>query len=143
MTDRLRPMRQDHRLDVLLATPLHGYMGLEEADPADPSQGLVLTVDERIANNSRMMHGGMVATALDVAAAYAAFPLLGDDEIVLTNSLTIAYLRPVPIGSTIWARAEVLRRGRATAFLRSEVGIGDKLVATAQVVKAIVQFEES
>lgn len=142
MSGRLRPRRQDHRLEVLMSTPLHGYMGLHEADPADPSRGLELTVDPRIANNSRMMHGGMVATALDVAAAYAIFPLLSDDEVVLTNSLAISYLRPVPIGSSIWARAEVLRRGRATAFLRSEVGIGDKLVATAQVVKAIVTLEE-
>lgn len=125
-----------------MATPLHGYMGLHEVDPTDPARGLELTVDARIANNSQMLHGGMIATALDVAAAYAAFPLLSDDEVVLTNSLTIAYLRPVPIGSTIWARAEVLRRGRATAFLRSEVGIGEKLVATAQVVKAIVTLEE-
>jgi uncharacterized protein (TIGR00369 family) len=142
VTARLRPQRQDHRLDVLMATPLHGYMGLHEVDPADPTRGLELTVDPKIANNSRMMHGGMVATALDVAAAYAIFPLLADDEVVLTNSLSISYLRPVPIGSSIWARAHVLRRGRATAFLRSEVGIGEKLVATAQVVKAIVTLEE-
>lgn len=143
MTGRLRPQRQDHGLDVLMATGLHGYMGLEAADPTDPSRGLRLTVDPKIANNSQMMHGGMVATALDVAAAYAIFPQLGDDEIVLTNSLSISYLRPVPVGSTIWARAVVLRRGRATAFLRSEVGIADRLVATAQVVKAIVTLEET
>lgn len=142
MSAVLRPMRQDHRLDALMATPLHGYMGLVEASPGDTSQGLVLTVDPKIANNSAMMHGGMVATSIDVSAAYAIFPLLADNEVVLTNSLTISYLRPAPIGSTIWARAEVLRRGRATAFIRSEVGIGEKLIATAQVVKAIVTLEE-
>ncbi|GAA1422502.1 PaaI family thioesterase [Agrococcus citreus] len=142
MSARLRPQRQDHRLEVLMATPLHGYMGLREADPADPSRGLELTVDPKIANNSGMLHGGMVATALDVAAAYAIFPELGDDEVVLTNSLSISYLRPAPLGSAVWARAQILRRGRATAFLRSEVGIGDKLIATAQVVKAIVTLEE-
>lgn len=142
MTARLQPRRQDHRLEVLMSTPLHGYMRLREVDPTDPSRGLELTVEPKVANNSRMMHGGMVATALDVAAAYAIFPLLGDDEVVLTNSLSISYLRPAPLGSAVWARAQVLRRGRATAFLRSEVGIGDKLVATAQVVKSIVTLED-
>lgn len=142
MIGRPRPQRQDHRLDVLMSTELHGYMGLEAADPTDPSRGLVLTVEPKIANNSHMMHGGMVATALDVAAAYAIFPQLRDDEVVLTNSLSISYLRPVPVGSMIWARATVLRRGRATAFLRSEVGIAEKLIAVAQVVKAIVTLEE-
>lgn len=142
MTSALRPMRQDHRLDVLMSTPLHGYIGLHEVDPAEPSRGLELTVDARIANNSQMLHGGMVATALDVAAAHAVFPHLADDEVVLTNSLTIAYLRPAPIGAKVWARAAILRRGRATVFLRSEVGIDDRLIATAQVVKSIVTLEE-
>ena len=102
----------------------------------------MLEVGPDLVNNSMMLHGGMVATTLDVAAAYAIFPMLADHEVVLTNSLAISYLRPVPLGSLIWARAEVFRRGRATAFLRSEIGIEDKTVATAQVVKAIVSLEE-
>lgn len=136
-----RPAWQDHRLDRLMDTELHRHMGLREADIHDPTAGLVLEVTPALVNNSQMLHGGLVATALDVAAAYAIFPDLADNEVVLTNSLSISYLRPVPLGSTLWARAEVLRRGRATAFLRSNVGIGDKTVATAQVVKAIVTLE--
>lgn len=144
MTERGRfgPVRQDHRLDVLMATELHRHMGLRPADETDPSAGLVMEVTPALVNNSGMLHGGLVAAALDVAAAYAVFPVLADHEVVLTNSLSISYLRPVPLGSSVWARAEVLRRGQATAFLRSEAGIGPKTVATAQVVKAIVTLEE-
>lgn len=138
MSAGLRQPRQDHRLDLLLLTPLHQHMGLRAADLSDPSQGLVLSVEPQVLNNSDLMHGGIIATCLDVAAAYAIFPQLADNEIVLTNSLTISYLRPVPLGAQIWARARVVRRGRATCFLQSEVGMGDKLVATAQIVKAIV-----
>ena len=76
-----------------------------------------------------------------MAAAYAIFPLLADQEVVLTNSLSIAYLRPAPLGSVMRARAEVLRRGRATAFLRSEISIGERTVATAQIVKGIVSLD--
>ena len=139
---RLRPAWQDHRLDVLLATALHQHMGLRPRDENDPDAGLLLDVLPDLVNNSMMLHGGMVATALDVAAAYAIFPMLADREVVLTNSLTISYLRPAPLGSLLWARAEVLRRGRATAFLRSEVGMADKTVAVAQVVKSIVSLED-
>ena len=141
-TARSRPVWQDHRLDVLMGTELHRHMGLREADPQDPGAGLVLDVTPELANNSQMLHGGLVATMLDVAAAYAIFPILADNEVVLTNSLSISYLRPVPVGSRVWARGDVLRRGQATAFLRSEVGIGDKTVAIAQVVKAIVTLED-
>ena len=138
----LRPARQDHRLDVLLDTPIHRHLGIGAVDDDDVSAGLTFEVGDPLVNNSRMLHGGLVATALDVAAAYAIFPMLEDHQVVLTNSLSISYLRPVPLGSTVVARAEVLRRGRATAFLRSEVSIGGRTIATAQVVKAIVALEE-
>jgi uncharacterized protein (TIGR00369 family) len=145
MTDgptRPRPARQDHDLDVLLATPLHVHIGLHAVDPADPAQGLRLTAREDLANNSGMLHGGMVSTALDVACAYAIFPQLTDDEVVLTSSFSVAYLRPIPTGSEVRIRAEVLRRGAATAFLRAEVTVGDRAAATAQVVKTIVTLED-
>jgi uncharacterized protein (TIGR00369 family) len=138
----LRPVRQDHRLDVLLGTPLHRQMGIGPAVAGDPAAGLTFQVTEPLVNLSGMLHGGLVATALDVAAAYAIFPTLADHEVVLTNSLSIAYLRPAPLGAVVLARAEVLRRGRATAFLRSEVSIEGRTVATAQIVKAIVELEE-
>jgi uncharacterized protein (TIGR00369 family) len=140
--DAPRPVWQDHRLEVLMGTELHRHIGLRPADPDDPEAGLVLDVTPPLVNNSQMLHGGLVATCLDVAAAYAIFPILADNEVVLTNSLSISYLRPVPLASTVWARGRVLRRGRATAFLHSEVGIGEKIIATAQVVKAIVTLED-
>ena len=138
---RRRPERQDHDLDVLLATPLHRHLGLRSADPGDAGAGLVLDVTPELVNNSRMLHGGLVATCLDVAAAYAIFPQLADDEVVLTNSLSISYLRPVPIGSRVHVRADVVRRGRATAFLESRMYLGDRPIASAQVVKSIVAAE--
>lgn len=136
-----RPARQDHRPDVLLETTIHQHIGLREAKPDDPSAGLLLDVTPPLVNNSHMLHGGLVATSIDVACAYAIFPQLADNEVVLTNSLSISYLRPAPLGSQLWVKAEVLRRGKATAFLRAEAGIGDKIVAVAQVVKAIVTLE--
>ena len=143
MTTRNRPApaRQDHQLDALMATAIHQHMGLREANPGDPSAGLLLDVTPPLVNNSQMLHGGLVATSMDVACAYAIFPQLADNEVVLTNSLSISYLRPAPLGTQLWIKAEVLRRGTATAFLRAEAGIGDKTIATAQVVKAIVTLE--
>lgn len=143
MTVRSRPARQDHDLDVLLATGLHVYMGLHAVDRADPSQGLELAAREELANNSGMLHGGMVSTCLDVACAYAIFPDLTVDEVVLTSSFSVAYLRPIPTGSTIRVRAEVLRRGAATAFLRADVTVDGRIAATAQVVKTIVTLGDA
>lgn len=133
---------QDHDLEVLLRTPLHEAMGIRAVDRVIPDAGVSFEVTDALATNSRMLHGGLVATALDVAAAYAIFPTLAAHEVVLTTSLAISFLRPAPIGSRLVARAEVVRRGRDTAFLRSEVWLGKRLVATAQVVKAVVDLDE-
>ena len=137
-----RPDVQDHDLEVLLRTPLHQAIGIAAAEPGRPESGITFRVTEAVVNNSRMLHGGLVATALDVAAAYAIFPTLQDEEVVLTSSLAISYLRPAPIGSELVARAMILRRGRDSAFLRSEVWLGDRLVATAQVVKSVVSLDD-
>ncbi len=140
-----RPDAQDHDLGVLLGTALHQSMGIEAVEAGEAGEvdaGLTFEVTPELTNNSRMLHGGLVATALDVAAAYAIFPTLAGHEVVLTSSLSISYLRPAPLGSRLVARAVVLRRGRDTAFLRSEVWLGERLVATAQVVKSIVDLDD-
>lgn len=137
-TARRAPARQDHRLDVLLSTPLHRHMGLQQAEANDPASGLSFDATADLANNSDMLHGGLVAASLDVACAYAIFPSLRDDEVVLTNSLSISYLRPIPTGSRVRVRGEVVRRGSATAFLHAEVVVDGRVMATAQGVKSIV-----
>lgn len=142
MSTRLRPMRQDHRLAALLATPIHEHMGLHEVDPDHPEAGLALICERPIANNSLMLHGGMIATSIDCAAAYAMFPALDDDVVIMTSSLTISYMRPVPIGSEVRVRGEIVRRGRNTAFLSVTVKTDEKIVATAQIVKSIIHLDE-
>lgn len=141
MTAPPRPARQDHDLAVLLTTSLHVQMGMRAVDPADPAAGLELEARQDLANNSDMLHGGVVSTCLDVACAYIIFPLLSEDEVVLTSSFSVVYLRPIPTGSIVRARAEVMRRGATTAFLRAEVTVDGRTAATAQVVKTIVTLE--
>jgi len=51
-------------------------------------------------------------------------------------------MRPVPIGSDVRIRGEIVRRGRNTAFLAVTVHVGEKLIATAQIVKSIVHLDE-
>ena len=139
---RPRPARQDHDLDVLLSTPVHQHMGLRAADPRDHDAGIVLEVIAELVNNSGMLHGGLVATSIDVACAYAIFPSLADHEVVLTNSLAVSYLRPIPLGSTVTVRAEIVRRGRSIAFLRADVLVDTRIMATAQVVKSVISLED-
>lgn len=82
------------------------------------------------------LHAGVVTTAADSAAGYAAYSLMPAGSEVLSVEFKVNLLRPAK-GETFVARAEVISAGRTLTVVRAEVfGIaanGDReLVATMQ-----------
>ena len=78
-----------------------------------------------------MVHGGVIASLIDSATAFAIIPLLNADERTTTVDLTISYLRPLTAGSMV-ARAKVLRAGKRLIVVSAELfDDGRNLAATA------------
>jgi uncharacterized protein (TIGR00369 family) len=78
-----------------------------------------------------VVHGGVIASLIDSATAFAILPLLNPDERTTTVDLTISYLRPLVAGVVV-ARAKVLRAGRRMIATSAELFDDDgKLAATA------------
>jgi uncharacterized protein (TIGR00369 family) len=113
-------------------------VGLQLADDADPSAGVLLEVTGPSLNHTDLLHGGIVTALLDVASYLALAPLLSDDEHAVTHEMSVQLLRPVPAGARVLLRGEVLRRGRQVAFLRSDARVDGVVVAAAQVTKSVV-----
>ena len=65
-------------------------------------------------------------------------PELPADRHAVTVSSTASLLAAVPAGGVVTTTARVDRLGRTQAFLSGELRCGDRLVATGQVVKAVV-----
>ncbi len=126
------------RVRGVLEVPLHRWLGLELADPADPRAGAVLPVGPESLNNAAVLHGGLVAALLDVTAYLRLLPELTADENAVTHDATSSLLRPVPGGARLHLRAELVRRGRTLAFLRSEATVDGRTVAFGQVTKSVV-----
>ncbi|WP_233492591.1 PaaI family thioesterase [Blastococcus sp. TF02A-30] len=126
------------RVQAVLDIPLHRFLGMQLRDPADPSAGVWFPVDHPAQNPHGMLHGGVVYTLVDVAAFLALLPHLTDDEHAVTHDLTVSLLRPVSAGARVELTGTVLRRGRAVAFMRTEVTVDGALVATGQVTKSVV-----
>ncbi|THE63232.1 PaaI family thioesterase [Salinadaptatus halalkaliphilus] len=71
-------------------------------------------------NPGGILHGGVTATLVDVAAAVAIRSTLDDQHRTLaTTNLEINYLRPIT--ETAYASAEVIRVGSSTAVVRVDV----------------------
>ncbi len=79
-----------------------------------------IDVRDELKQNKGLLHGGVIASLIDTAAAFAALTLLEESEQAATIDLTIHYLRSVTAGQ-ITARANVLRAGRRLIFLNAEV----------------------
>ena len=56
----------------------------------------------------------------------------------VAHDLSVSLLRGVESGTRVEIRAQVLRRGRAIAFIRAEATADGEIVATAQITKTIV-----
>lgn len=123
---------------VLMGSPVAQALGIELRTLA--VDHAVLELPFRPANVTRgdTVHGGVVATLIDVAAAAAAAS--GADPGSLrggaTGSLAISYLAPAE-GVALRAEARVVRRGRRQAVSDVAVSAGDLLVAKALVTSAL------
>lgn len=130
--------RQRALVEAVLAVPLHRMLGLRLADPADPAAGVEIDVGPNAVNPSGVLHGSVAPLLMDVACYLAIFPQLQPGANAVTASIATSLLAAVPEGATVRARGRVERRGRTLAHLGATVHDGDRLVATGQVVKAVV-----
>jgi uncharacterized protein (TIGR00369 family) len=92
---------------------------------------LHLAVRDDLRQNRGVVHGGVTASLIDTAAAFAILTQLEPGQSTTTIDLTIHYLRPLLNGQAT-ARARVLRAGRRLIVVNIEVvDEGGNLVATA------------
>lgn len=123
----------------VLEVPLHRALGVRFIDPESPGSGIELEVVELARNNVGILHGGIAAALLDVAAYLAVVPELEPGTNAVTVSSSVSQLRPVGAGESIRFEGEVTRRGRSLAFCRSCALHDGRVFATAEIVKSIVR----
>ena len=92
----------------------------------------VIKIDMRddLRQPSGVLHGGVTATLIDTAMAFAVRTRLAIDEATATIDLTVHYLRP-HISGTFTCTAKVVRAGKRIFTVSADVhGEGGKLIAT-------------
>lgn len=126
--------------DVLGGAPYHWLLGLDfvsqDTDGRRVRLGLDLRPDLMRADEGGGLHGGAIASLIDVAAYYAV-RLTGRSG--MTAALSVDYLRPVT-GARAEAEAHLVRAGRTQGLADVEVFDGSKLVA---VGRARIAFPEA
>lgn len=81
-----------------------------------------------------VMHGGVIATLVDTAAAYAIYPQIPGGREIATVEMKVSFLSSVRSGDRAVADARLLRLGRTLAVCSCDVRDGGGKHAAAALV---------
>lgn len=116
----LNESQQKRVEQAIRAVPFARFLGIE-LESIEPGRATMsLQIREELKQNVGVVHGGVVASLIDSATAFAILPLLKADEATTTVDLTISYLRPL-IDGRISATARVVREGGRIVVLSAEL----------------------
>ncbi len=140
-TDRalvLQFLQDGRKPAAITSNPLARELGgaLLELDTDRREALLAFEPSPRFAQGTQVLQGGIVATLLDFAMAFAAHATLAAEERPFaTATLAVSLLRPAPPGRYL-ARGRIIRAGRSLLFASGELtaGADGKTIATASGV---------
>ena len=133
---------RDRILDKASQNPFLQYTGfrIEKIDVAEVV--LSLMPEAHHFQQTGFIHGGLTATAADIATGLAAYTLIGSNEHVVTADLNVSYLNPGTKGILV-ARGFVIKAGRMLHFCEGEVlmrdGNDEVLIAKATSTMAVIR----
>jgi uncharacterized protein (TIGR00369 family) len=129
--DQLTPEHRAFAANALHSLPFAKLIGMK-LDDLQPDIA-VITIDMRddLRQPSGVLHGGVTATLIDTAMAFAVRTRLGPAQATATIDLTVHYLRP-HINGRFTCTARVVRAGKRIFTVSADVVNDDgKHIATA------------
>lgn len=114
------------------AIPIFDTLGLKDMELGEGACRVRISRDKRYDGIYESLHGGILMTLADSAAAFAVLTLVDPDEQITTTDMSIRFFAPAR--SDVAARAEVLKLGRTLVPLSVDLtGDDGNRVALAQV----------
>ncbi len=126
-------------------TALHELLGLEIVEIGEQHAVLSMPVRPSAFNSTGNLHGGAIATLIDVAAGTAAARGSGFEpgrQSLVTADLHVRYLGR-PHGDTVFARADVVKAGRQLIVVDCKVtDTEERVIASADFSMMIVPLRK-
>lgn len=116
----LTPEEKERIREAFARVPFAHLLKLELGEVKRGAATLYLEVRDELRQNNGVVHGGVIASLVDTAAAFAILTSLEKGQTTTTVDLTIHYLRPLLEGR-VTAEARLLRAGRRIIAIRVDV----------------------
>jgi len=127
----LTPDQKDRIADALHGLPFAQLIGMRLVDVRPGEATIKIEMRDDLRQPHGVLHGGVTATLIDTAMAFAIITRLDPGEKATTVDLTVHYLRPHFEG-TFTCTAKVVRAGKRIITVSADV-VNDegKQIATA------------
>jgi uncharacterized protein (TIGR00369 family) len=135
--DEITADETDRRSQRALDVPLLRFLRASLVDHVDGFWSIGLTPNPNVLNAVDALHGGVIATVLDVAAYLAVLPHLSSSEEAVTIAFSASYVAGAGPDEQLRARGSLIRRTRGLAFAGAELRSDSGLLAFASVTKTI------
>ena len=112
--------------------PFAHLLKLELGEMKRGEATLHVEVRDELRQNNGIVHGGVIASLVDTAAAFAILTLLERDQTSTTVDLTVHYLLPLLEGRAT-AQARVIRAGRRIIVVAVNVLTESQAIAATAV----------
>ena len=126
----ITPEQFEYAANALRTLPFSKLIGMELVSLETDVAQIAIDMRDDLRQPSGVLHGGVTATLIDTAMAFAVRTRLAIDEATATIDLTVHYLRPHLAGRFV-CTARVVRPGKriftVSADVENEEG---KLIAT-------------
>src|SRR5688572_12107653 len=132
MTPSLDDAERKRILDRIRAIPITNGLKFSIDDMTAGACSLSMDRDKGFDGIFDTIHGGLLMTLADSAAAFAILTVKGADAKMATTEMSIRFLAPAR--DRVTARATILKAGKRVAFCEAEIkDAGGILVAHATV----------
>lgn len=117
--------------EVLHTNPFAQMIGMRLIDIRAGEATIRIEMRDELRQPHGLLHGGVTATLIDTAMAFAVITELAENEKASTVDLTVHYLRPHTAGA-FSCTARIIRAGKRLLTVAADVfNEQEKLIATA------------
>lgn len=130
-TTEITEAQKQRVADVLHNLPFAKMIGMRLVELRPGEAEIEIEMRDELRQPAGLLHGGVTATLIDTATAFAVVTRLAEGEMATTIDLTVHYLRPHTDGK-FTCIAKVVRAGKRILTVSADVfNEQKKLIATA------------
>lgn len=116
----ITPEQREFAANALHSLPFSKLIGMKLVDLRPDEAVISIDMRDDLRQPAGVLHGGVTATLIDTAMAFAVRTRLAVDETAATIDLTVHYLRP-HISGTFTCTAKVVRAGKRIFTVSADV----------------------